>query len=588
MKPSPRQLQDRVLLVGALVALTTAATLVGYLEHHADELQRQQNQVIIQQICERTATVLAGRIRHLLDVAVLETIEGIGHQKITDNDVPRIASAYANGLKRHPYVDQFFLWSANSSQTSPDEVMFYSRGVTKAAHEVPVFGRSGEPLGAFVVQPTLGREIMRLARAVQGPRTFLVIDRTVDGTPYEIVVHLMWRDDRRLELFSIIGYTVNLVKVDGSLLHRLLDHDLCPFLKPDPHSPRLTVALRDEAGQIRYGDASPPGAPSATTPIDMLFFPGEPLTPWLAGRLTPRQWQLTVSTAESMTARRLIGGWVMGAVVLLILIAVVCGITVDRQSRQLSQMQSDFVANASHQLKTPLSLLSAAIETLCLGRVPPEKMKQYLDILSSQTGRMTALVERILHFSRLEADPSTYRMEAVNLVPLVEAVVERFRIDARHQVPITFDSSTPSIMVRADASALEQALVNLVENAVKYGDERNHVHVRVDRTDDQAAISVRDSGFGIHKNDLPYVFDKFYRGKTGDDGRSGFGLGLALVQSIARGHGGRARVSTEYQHGSEFSILLPALSKDATYGVSDPGDRRRTGDAAHAAGQPRV
>src|SRR5437867_12186348 len=109
MTLKPR-LSDRVLLVGAILALTTAATLVAYLEHHADDLQRQQNRVIIQQICDRTATVLAGRIRHLLDIAVLETIEGIGHQKISDEDVPRVAASFAKGVKRHPFVDRFFLW----------------------------------------------------------------------------------------------------------------------------------------------------------------------------------------------------------------------------------------------------------------------------------------------------------------------------------------------------------------------------------------------------------------------------------------------------------------------------------------------
>jgi len=244
-------------------------------------------------------------------------------------------------------------------------------------------------------------------------------------------------------------------------------------------------------------------------------------------------------------------------------------VAVLRQSQRLSLMQADFVANVSHQLKTPLSLLSTAIETLRLGRVPADRFQQYLEILSSQTMRMTALIERILHFSRLDSDPEAYRMEPVNLVPLVGAVVDRFKTGDRQQIPVAFAPASAAVVVRADAHAIEQVVANLLENAVKYGDERNSVEVSVARSNGSAAISVRDHGIGIHHDDLPYIFDKFYRGRTGDQGRPGFGLGLALVQSIARAHGGRATVRTEYNAGSEFTLIIPAIAEDAADAVSD-------------------
>jgi signal transduction histidine kinase len=124
--------------------------------------------------------------------------------------------------------------------------------------------------------------------------------------------------------------------------------------------------------------------------------------------------------------------------------------------------------------------------------------------------------------------------------------------------------------VRGDASAIEQAVVNLLENAVKYGGDRNTVQVRVERNGARVTISVRDRGLGIHSSDLPYVFDKFYRGRTGDHGRSGFGLGLALVRSVARAHGGVATVHTEYNNGSEFIIVLPLLAPQDGHAVPHP------------------
>lgn len=345
---------------------------------------------------------------------------------------------------------------------------------------------------------------------------------------------------------------MNLQKVNDLLLHRLIDKEIQPFLDPNPNAPRLAVALLDEHHQLMYGRPVRSGVPMAIVPVDMVFFPGEPLTPWLAGKLRPRPWQLVVSTADSIDGPRLFGGWLVAAVVLLILIAVICAVAIDVQARNLSRMQADFVSNVTHQLKTPLSLLSTAIETLCLGRVPPDRITQYLDILSSQTARMKALVERVLHFSRLDANSHTYWMqtERLNLVPLVQTVVDRFTIEARQKVPITFESPSATVVARADASAIEQAVLNLLENAVKYGDERNRVCVRVEQVADEASIAVRDHGMGIHRSDLPYIFEKFYRGRTGNRGRPGFGLGLALVKAIARAHRGRATVESD-KHGGQ-------------------------------------
>ncbi|MGH9346703.1 MAG: sensor histidine kinase [Vicinamibacterales bacterium] len=573
MSARPRQFPHRVLLTSAILALVTAATLVAYLEQRAHRLQQQQNHVIIQQMCERTATVVAGRIRHLLDQAFFETLEGIGHPEVMRYDLPRVASYFANGLQRHPYVDRFFIWSVDRSPLATDQVVFYSPVNGANAVLGPIRAPDGRELGSLVSEPELGREILRLARSQSERKAFLVVERTVGRTPYQLIIHPLWSDDRRHEFSAIIGYTVDLQKIGRDVFQRLLAEDLKAFLNPDSRSPRLAATLLDDAGRVVYGEPVMPGLPAAHAPVNMLFFPHEPLNQWLAGQPPVRKWQVVVSAAGSLGDQRVSGTWVVAAVVLLIVIAVVCAVAVERQARKLSRMQADFVANASHQLKTPLSLLSTAIETLCLDRVPSERMKEYLKILLAQTRRMTSLVERILHFSRLDAGPDIYRMEPVDLVPLVESVITRFTIDG-HQgpVPITFERGTDRVMARADASAIEQMVVNLLENAIKYGDERNRVSVRVAQSNGHAAISVRDRGFGIHASDVAHIFDKFYRGRTGGDGRPGFGLGLALVDAIARAHGGRALVETRYRQGSEFTVMIPAMAKDDPDGVSDSRD----------------
>ncbi|MGH9346809.1 MAG: sensor histidine kinase [Vicinamibacterales bacterium] len=561
---SPRHyFPHRALLVGGIAALVVAAVLVGYFDRRAAALQRQQTLVIMQQVCERTATVVAGRVRNHLDAAVLETLEGIGHPQLIDYDLPRVASYYSEGLRRHPYIDRFFLWSADRSADFGDQVLFFSPSAGRAATRV-ITGANGDALGALDAIPELGREILRLARDTAGQRTFVVLERTVAGVPYQLVIHLLWNDERREEFFGIIGYTVNLANVGSALIGRVLDAEIRGVLNPHPRSPRLVFTLVDDRGRVVHGPPLAAALPSAEAPLDLLFFPGEPLKPWLAERPPAREWRIVISAAEPPEQARLFGGWMVGSVVLLICIAVFCAVTVDRQAIRLSHMQSDFVANVSHQLKTPVSLLSATIQTLRLERVPSNKQPEYLEMALAQTARLTALVERILHFSRSEGAGYGFRLERIDLVPLVEAAVERFRAEAHgRRVPIRFEAGAAALPVEGDPQAIEQVILNLLENALKYGDDHNDVFVRVETAGGRARISVHDRGTGIHAEDLAHVFEKFYRGRNGDRGRQGFGLGLALVASIVRAHRGHVRVDSEAGRGSTFYIELPAAPEIA-------------------------
>lgn len=561
---SPRHyFPHRALLVGGIAALVIAAILVGYFDRRAAALQRQQTLVIMQQVCERTATVVAGRVRNHLDAAVLETLEGIGHPQLIDYDLPRVASFYSEGLKRHPYIDRFFLWSADRSADFGDQVLFFSPSAGSSATKV-ITGADGATLGALEAIPELGREILRLARATAGQRTFVVLERTVAGVPYQLVIHLLWSDERREEFFGIIGYTVNLANLGSALFGRILDAEIRHVLNPDPRSPKLVFTLLDERRSVVYGPPLTAALPSAEAPLDLLFFPGEPLKPWLAERPPVREWRIVISAAQPPQQARLFGGWMVGSVVLLICIAVFCAVTVDRQAIRLSHMQSDFVANVSHQLKTPVSLLSATIQTLRLERVPSHKLHEYLEMALAQTARLTALVERILHFSRFEGAGYTFRLERIDLVPLVATTVDRFRAEAhgRH-VPIRFEAGAQALPVEGDTQAIEQVIVNLLENALKYGDDQNEVLVRLEAVDGHARVSVRDRGTGIHPDDLTHIFEKFYRGRNGDRGRQGFGLGLALVASIVRAHRGDVRVDSEAGRGSTFYIELPVMPESA-------------------------
>jgi signal transduction histidine kinase len=215
------------------------------------------------------------------------------------------------------------------------------------------------------------------------------------------------------------------------------------------------------------------------------------------------------------------------------------------------------VAHASHQLKTPLSLLSAAAETLQMDRIrSPDKLAEYLDTIRAEAAHLSALVQRVLEFSRLQ-QPRSYEFEPVDLGALARETVDAFArgLSSRH---VTFDvqQEGPGPYVRADPAALEQVLANLLDNAVKYSDAIKQITVRVRTARDRAIVDIVDRGVGIAPGDHERIFERFYRA-SGASHRPGFGLGLPIVRELVRAHGGRVSVASVLGEGSTFSVTLP-------------------------------
>jgi two-component system phosphate regulon sensor histidine kinase PhoR len=212
----------------------------------------------------------------------------------------------------------------------------------------------------------------------------------------------------------------------------------------------------------------------------------------------------------------------------------------------------------SHQLKTPLSLLSTAAETVAMDRVrSPEKLAQYFEIIRSEVGRLSALVQRILEFSRMQQRPAL-EFEEVDLGALVRETVDAFESGLRGR-PVAFrvEQDGPAPHLQADPAALEQVLANLLDNAVKYSDAATEVTVRVGWSGSDAVVEVRDRGIGIAPEDRRRIFEKFYRGSGAAHHRRGFGLGLAIVQELVAAHRGRIEVDSVPHEGSTFRIVLP-------------------------------
>jgi len=231
-----------------------------------------------------------------------------------------------------------------------------------------------------------------------------------------------------------------------------------------------------------------------------------------------------------------------------------------RRELRLSRMKSDFVANVSHELKTPLALIRLFAETLELGRVPSaEKARQYHRIINKESRRLTQLINNILDFSRIEAGRKEYRFALGDVGAVVREVVEAYRFPIEQQgfeLQVEVPEDLPELSI--DPEALSQALINLVNNAIKYSPDQKRIEIRVGRDDEAVRVSVTDHGIGIPRSEQKKIFEKFYRAESSlVHTTKGSGLGLALVQHIMDAHGGRVEVASAPGEGSKFTLVLP-------------------------------
>jgi signal transduction histidine kinase len=233
----------------------------------------------------------------------------------------------------------------------------------------------------------------------------------------------------------------------------------------------------------------------------------------------------------------------------------------------LARLKSDFVSNVSHELRTPLALIRLYAETLELGRLTnPEKREEYYAIIRKESERLTALINNILDFSRIEAGRKEYDFRETDLCELVRNTLESYRYQIE-QHGFTFEEKISEVPpLKVDREAMARSLVNLVNNALKYSQDRKYIGVNLYRENGAVKLEVVDHGIGIPASEQDKIFEKFYR--VGDPlvhNTKGSGLGLSLVQHIARAHGGDVAVYSTPGAGSKFTITLP-LDRDGSIG----------------------
>lgn len=338
-----------------------------------------------------------------------------------------------------------------------------------------------------------------------------------------------------------------------------LVHDVFPRLYGDIDRGNSRMNVIDEEGRIVFGPPIKGGEFTVGRPFPTTLYN------W---RL-----QIALTTAEDLENKverqRLVELGMVAFAAVVVLVGVFIVVIASIKQRDLAALKSDFVANVSHELKTPLALVRMFGEILLADRVPSdEKRRQYLQIIVSESERLTALIENVLDFAKVERGKAAYEFAPGRLDEVVARAVEVYKYRAeRDGIAVSLAPSEPMPLAMLDARAIELAIINLLDNAFKYAKDGGRVDVACEAKDGSVLVRVSDRGPGIDPDEQERIFERFVRGrKAGENRVRGSGIGLALVKHIAESHGGTISVTspmTEDRRGSMFVLKVPTMHASA-------------------------
>ncbi len=315
------------------------------------------------------------------------------------------------------------------------------------------------------------------------------------------------------------------------------------------------VNIVDEEGRIIFGP--PLGAGEFTVGVR---FPTT-LYGWSL-QISPSK---TAELAKGVQSRRLLELVMVVLSCVVVILGLATILVVAERERRVSALKTEFVANVSHELKTPLALIRMFGEMLQSGRVAnDDKRQEYLDIIVSESERLSALIENVLDFAKVERGRAPYELTSGDVGEAVTRAANVYRYRAeREGVELTVEVDPALPAARLDERAIQLAVINLIDNALKYAPGSDVIALRTAREGDAIVVRVTDKGPGVPPEERERIFERFVRGasaKVNAEGGKpvrGSGIGLALVMHIAEGHGGRAWVEAPPGRGSTFALSIP-------------------------------
>jgi two-component system phosphate regulon sensor histidine kinase PhoR len=475
-----------------------------------------------------------------------------------DEDPPySMFQVAARTFARFPYPESFMLWK----QTARNEGNTY---VFNRADRPPPWETrpsSDDPFPVVLVRDpaALAGLVAAIRKEATAASPFIVLERQIEGTPYQIVAHALFASSPPHALLGFMAFTVN-----EQWLHTQYFDPLMEQLETIGGG-GLSIAVSDDEGRVvtKAAPVEPDGG-DLHTRFQLLFI-DPALVKSIPSRPTRvREWTVHVRSlpdqallATLQGARRMF--FLISIAAGASLLALVLTVRADRASAALASMKSDFVAAVTHELKTPVASIRLVGDTLSNGRyTSPKTVQEYAGLLSVEASRLGASIDNLLTYARYSSSSAASATELADVDPadLVEDALQGLRpVLANLEFDLVIDVPPDLPQICIDRHAMIQALDNIVDNAIKYSTTEKHLTVRGMASAKNVTLTVLDRGTGIARKDLSRVFERFYRG--GNVTSSGSGLGLPIAKRIVESHGGRIVVRSTVGLGTEVDVTLP-------------------------------
>jgi signal transduction histidine kinase len=529
------------LVILALAGVLLPILVLTYLQYRSLIELENKTKGAFKETLRQGLTIVEQRMRQRLQDIAAQTLNPIGSMHLPPGRVPEDTAGeigkYFGDVKRsHPEIEEIFAFAYQNDKRENSYAYLYSDRFERIAqagytstqsHILLLFDKS------------------RMAQSfLDGNRKYLFLH---DSSPIG--------DSRQ---GTYLFFPLNDLKGEpqgfgGVLLseHFVTNDLMAGIIRPliDSHSPTMAITISDENKQVLYSNAPPKNGYLLETNLDRPF----------------SSWNAAVGLKDTNLDELARDSFLHSAgITVLVLVFLLGGIALtiratDREAR-LAQAKSTFVANVSHELKTPLSLISLFSEILELGRVNNEAKKaEYYGIIRHESRRLNKTIDNILDFSRIEAGRKTYELVDGDMAEVIDHVLSTHRyqvINSGFDIQTDIQANLPSVLIDRDAMA--QAISNLLDNAIKYSGKVKQLSITAKTVESNLSIEIADQGVGIPRAEQGKIFEKFYRVGNGlVHDVKGSGLGLSLVKHIVEAHKGTISVESDVGKGTRFTILLP-------------------------------
>jgi len=513
----------------------------------------------------------ADEVTTLLSTALARDMRGVQQSILVPFQREQLVEAYeisnivARAFAQFPYPESFFVWTRIAYEANAGSAFLFNRTDRPPKWEETESETSPFPVTTIPDSP-LAYRLSSLARDHVLPEAqFALFETVIEGSPYQVVTRLFYGPTK--QIVGVIGFTVNLDWIKDGYFPELTGQ--IERIGGQANNAAFSLSILDEGGKMVTQSRPARGTgPMREKPFFLAFFDLSAVSADALNRMPLRQWTVRISGADDP----LLGAADSGArrTLVLILVATAVAITAIvhavhalRTKLELAAMKSDFIDTFSHELKTPLASVSLVGETLRNRRnISEESISDYGSVLLREAMNLSRLLENLLAISRITHSKSTYVMTAVNIHDAVTEAVKRLQPQIRERgFDVICHESGEIPNVCCDRVAIVHVFENLIENAIKYSDTVREIEISISAVSDEVTATVKDRGKGIFPEDMPHIFERFFRGRNA--GLGGSGLGLAIARNIVEAHHGRISVESVPGEGTSVIVSLPAINDGA-------------------------